>query len=260
MEGGRDIPTLGRMRCETIAEGPKAVRQPKPPRREQAKQERRERILDAAESLVEQSASTDFSMQRLAKHAGLSPFTTYNLIGSKATVLYALLNRSIDRMDMAMPLANPPKDPIERMFDAGDVIVDVYVARPDLYRPLLRYLFGVVDTIHRPAFMDRAYRYWHTAVQPLADRGRLRAGITPIDLARDMQMFFTGTLEYWVVDEISDAEFRAQIRHGFSLRLLALDMGDANQPMLDNISITRPIIEGLVARTLLHSTDPNASD
>lgn len=216
--------------------------------REAAKEGRRQRILDAAEFLIEGSGSTDFSMEQLAKHAGISPHTVYNLVGSKAAVLYILLNRALDRMDEARVSVPQTRDPFDVIFDSGDIIIDVYSARPNFFQPLLRFLFGVDDVEYRPAFMRRSYEHWHVAVSALSSAGLMSGGLTEIDMARDLQMFFTGALEYWVLGELDADEFRSQVRHGFSLRLLALSIEGTRPSLLRNIAITRPAISAVVKR------------
>ena len=216
--------------------------------REAAKEGRRQRILDAAEFLVEASGSTDFSMEQLARHAGISPHTVYNLVGSKAAVLYILLNRALDRMEEARVSVPEKRDPFEVIFASGDIIIDVYTARPNFFQPLLRFLFGVKDVEYRPAFMRRSYEHWRVAVMALSSAGLMSDGVTEIDMARDLQMFFTGSLEYWVLGEIDADEFRAQIRHGFSMRLLTLSIDAARPALLRNIAAARPVISAVVRR------------
>jgi len=58
--------------------------------REKQTGERRERILDAARKLMRRTGGTGFTMRALAKEAGVSLATPYNLFRSKSGVLYAL--------------------------------------------------------------------------------------------------------------------------------------------------------------------------
>ena len=60
-------------------------------RREQGKERRRRRILDAAAQLVEAEGLDGLTMRRLSDAAGVSYATVYNLVGSKEDVLVALL-------------------------------------------------------------------------------------------------------------------------------------------------------------------------
>jgi len=215
-------------------------------RRELAKENRRQRILNAAEVLIEESGSTDFTMKELGERAGISRFTTYNLIGQKATVLYLLLNRSLDDIDARAQVESPRSDPAEFLFQAAEIIVKVFTSRPKLYRPLFRYLLGSLDRVYRPDFMRRSSDYWRFAFTPLEDAGYLGGAIRKIDLVREAQMFFTGVLEYWANEDISHRQFSEHVRQGFSIKLLVLDIPGKRDSLLKNIEAARPGIINLI--------------
>ncbi|MGD9663910.1 MAG: TetR/AcrR family transcriptional regulator [Novosphingobium sp.] len=197
-------------------------------KREMAKEGRRQAILNAAERLIEETGETDFSMKQLAERAGISTFTTYNLIGQKAEVLYTLLDRSLDDIDaLAMMQAgkiDPVTKPLEYLFEAVDNIVHVFTGRSALYKPLFRFLLGVRDATHRPNFMKRSSDYWRFAYAPLDNAGLIKPPVQKIDMVRQAQHLFTGVLEYWVHDDLSDKDFSDHIRHGYALHLLALNI------------------------------------
>ena len=199
--------------------------------REQQKEGRRETIFAAAEALIRETGSTDFSVGALALRADLSVATLYNLIGSKGAILYVLLNRSMDQLAAATTDDQLPQDPFEAALQAADRVAHVYVSDSDYLRPLWRFELGVVEPDHRPALMNRALAFWASRLQAL-EKGRcLPKGIGLQDMAREYQIFFAGALDLWVQHELSDTQFPAQIRYGCLLRLLAL--GDtAAQPRL----------------------------
>lgn len=190
--------------------------------REQQKEDRRQAILRSADHLIRSSGSTDFSVGDLARGAGLSTATLYNLIGSKSTVLYILLNNSLDRIDSATDNLAAGVDPFDRAIAATATAAAVFTADPELLRPLYRFLLGVEDPVHRPKFMNRALAYWENRLAPLAEADLLPEGLRLIELARDYQIFFAGALDLWVQHELDDLEFQAQIKHGGILRLLAI--------------------------------------
>src|SRR3546814_18898712 len=99
-------------------------------------------------------------MAELEAHANTSHYTSYNLIGSKGTILYTLLHRAIDRITNLPSQADPNFDPLSYAFDMGDFAVEFYVSDPDFFRPLLRFLFGVSDPELRPDFMNIGVRHW----------------------------------------------------------------------------------------------------
>ena len=175
--------------------------------------------------LIKQSGSTDFSMKTLAETARISTYTTYNLIGSKSTVLYILLNRSVDRIGIARESYRCGEDPVRYIFDAARAVVDVFDSEADFYRPLMRHLLGVLDTVHRPAFMRRSLEYWVTAFTPLEEAGTLTGGASALTLARNVQVYITGALDYWVHGELTGEELQTQLQAGLCLFLSGQELG-----------------------------------
>lgn len=210
--------------------------------REQQKDGRRRAILHAAETLVRESGSTDFSMKELAKRAGFSLATTYNLIGLKSTVLYALLNQCMDRVDLARVATMAKGDPVEHVFQASDAAVTIYTADPDFYRPLMRFLLGVPDPVNRPLFMARAFDYWMIVSQALEDSGMFDAQFPAEPFARDLQIFFAGAIDLWVHDELDSNTFKAQIRTGVAMRLLALGVDRYRAKLRGEIAANLPCV------------------
>lgn len=182
------------------------------------KQYRQDAILNAAEDLVRELHATSFSMLSLAKKAGISPATPYNLFGGKASILYALLNRSLDGVFQgAQHVARQP-DPFLRVIEAADAAGRFFGADPDYYRPLYQYLLGVIDPVHRPAYMDRALTYWRNALQGLENAGILSAADREL-MARTIVFQVVGALDLWVHEDLNSQEFRSHLVHGVSLLL-----------------------------------------
>ena len=210
--------------------------------REQKKDGRRRAILHAAEVLIRENGSIDFTMRELGQRAGFSTATTYNLIGSKSTVLYMLLNQSLDRVDTARMTLPNDADPIEHVFQAADTAVNIYTADASFYRPLQRFLLSMSDEVHRPRYMGRAFTYWYDVVKSLQLRDLFPASLCPEDIARELQLSFAGVITLWVHDELDTREFRAQIRTNVALTLLALDHEKSKKRLLAEIAENRKII------------------
>ncbi len=115
---------------------------PRGQRREANKARRIEALLTAAAELVLERSGTEFTMHHLSERAGFSLATTYNLIGTKAAVLYRLLDSSLDTLATAQAQVESPHE-IERIKAMVDLAVDFFTAKPDYYRPLMRYLLGL---------------------------------------------------------------------------------------------------------------------
>jgi AcrR family transcriptional regulator len=73
-------------------------------KREQAREERRQRVLAAARWLLVEGAEHGFSMPRLAQKAGLSLATPYNLFGGKAEILAALFEADVGRFHINLQM------------------------------------------------------------------------------------------------------------------------------------------------------------
>src|SRR3546814_9616473 len=131
------------------------------------------RILGAAEKLIRELGTVEFSMRELAARAHISHYTSYNLIGNKVTVLYTLLHSAIDRITNLPSQADPNFDPLSYAFDMGDLAVEFCVSDPDFFRPLLRFLFGVSDAELRPAFLNKGVRHWHAVALAIWQSGDL---------------------------------------------------------------------------------------
>lgn len=204
-----------------------------PVARAQQKENRREAILSAAEELVRETGSTDFSVGTLAARANVSVATLYNLLGSKGTILYALLNRTMDQLEAATATFKSD-DPYELALMAATAVARVYVQDSEYLRPLWRFELGVIEPEHRPVLMNRALAFWASRLGALERSGRLPKGIGLLDLAREYQIFFAGVLDLWVQNELSDAQLEVQVRYGILLRLLALgDAGEQARLMAD---------------------------
>jgi AcrR family transcriptional regulator len=196
--------------------------------REKQTAERRRRILDSAARLIRKTGGTDFPMLALAAKAEVSPATPYNLFGSKAGVLYALLNRSLDHITReALTFASV--DPFEQVLEAAGIAADLFARDPGFFRPLFQFLLGVRDVVHRPRFMDRSLEYWRHALLAAVEGGLLPPEADREELARELLIHFAGVLELWIHKELDEEAFRAQILYGTTLLLLGLARGDAHR-------------------------------
>jgi AcrR family transcriptional regulator len=170
---------------------------PRGQRRNANRVRRSSAIREAAARLITETGGTDFTMQHLAIEAGVSLATAYNVIGTKAAVLYSLLDASLDELAAT-------QSRLSATGDTADIIamvrhaVDFFAARPDYYRPLMRYLLGVYEPERRPLFMARALNYWRFAVNfPVSG-----------ELAQALHLSFAGALDLWVHVEIDSRDFR----------------------------------------------------
>lgn len=194
------------------------------------KEARRAAILDAAEALIRESGSTEFAMQTLSDRADLSRATPFNLFGSKSAILYALLNRSLDAIfERGAPHV---AEPFERVLRSADSSAQLFAGDPIFYRPLYRFVLGVEDPVHRPAFMNRALEFWIEATRGLAEAGKLPDVIPHHLFAMQLRTLFVGALDFWVMQELTDREFVNQVYFSTAQHLLSVASGDRRDQIL----------------------------
>lgn len=200
---------------------------------------RRNVVIDAAEHLIRKTRSTDFTMVEIARYAGVSPGTPYNLFETKAGVLYALLSRSMDGIEAAGMQAGSEHDPLDRIGASAAAAARFYTADPAFYRALYRFLLGVEDPVHRPAIMGRAFAYWDRATQGLADRRLFPAEFAQQEFAFQLTTNFLGITDLWVHGELDDRQYVARVAHGATSLLLGLVKGADHKRLLQTLGRMR---------------------
>lgn len=223
-----------RFRCSaaTVA----MMNSPLPSKRDLRKQSRRDAIITGAEALIRQGGDTSFSMLELAKVAGLSAATPYNLFGTKGAILYALLNRSADNIFAAATALHGTAT--NRVVQAAEALAEVLAGDPTFYRPLYAYLMGVVDARWRPAFMARAHDYWASAF--LGDP-HLQSAIHPMIVADLLVTQALGCVELWVHCEIEDGSLSVELCRSTGVVLLSVVDGPDRDRLLSLVAAPRSL-------------------
>ncbi len=176
-------------------------------------------ILRSAEKLIRDTGGTDFTMRNLADQADVALATPYGLFGSKAAVLYALVEdcvREIDKQVDRLRLS----DAIEQTLAVSRISADLYGSDAALYRPLLRFLIGSHEPEHHPALFGRAMRLWDSAITRGIELGTLLPKVRGEVMERQLLANFTGVLQYWMHGELDGAGFRNHVLFGTVLILI----------------------------------------
>jgi len=190
---------------------------------------RRHVLMDAAEQLIRAEGSTEFSMVALAKAAGVSPATPYNVFESKAGLLFSLLNRSLDEVTATWTHDVSHLPPYLRVIQTAEISAKFYTADAVFYRPLYGFLIGIAGREERVVFMERASALWHAATA-----GMQAAGLFPPELPQeevDLQLAtnFSGWMNKWAHAEISDDEFVCRVAYGTATVLLGFASDDTSR-------------------------------
>lgn len=192
-------------------------------RREQAKAERRLKIVRAARDLIRETGDTNLSMRMIAQRADVSLATPYNLFGSKRAVVMAVLEDERDFLHRFKALK--VDDAIARIFEAHAMGVGYFVQDPDFYRPLWKALLDTsgedvtgLATPERQAQTRAAWRWLLAAAQ---NEGLLRPDWPVELLERTLSHLANGTMLSWAIEALSTEDLLPTAGLGYALVLSA---------------------------------------
>jgi len=188
-------------------------------RREQAKGERRARIVTAAYDLLREVSAQEMSMKAVAARAGVSLSTVYNLFESKQDVLARVFDQDLERFE-ALVRAAPARDVLDRIFTALDIAADLYEADPEFYRATMWRHPTAGDRALETALREPRIAFWRTMAAAAVRDGWLRADTDPAVLGALMIQITGGVLGDWIAGDIPIPILRQEIKLGFAAALL----------------------------------------
>ena len=101
-------------------------------------EQRREQLLDATVALIAQRGYESVSMEGIARRAGVTKPVVYDLFGSLADLLEALLEREEERalaqLAELLPAPAEDADPAQVVVDGLDAFLRAIETRPDAWR------------------------------------------------------------------------------------------------------------------------------
>jgi AcrR family transcriptional regulator len=198
-------------------------------RREAGKEERRKRIIRAAHDLIRETGNTGLSMRALAARAGVSLATPYNLFGSKRAILLAVLDDIRVFLDRFAHLRST--DPLERLFGALDICVEIYVDDPVFYRTIWAALFDPSDEFRSQIFNSKRAAFWEGLVRDLAKAGVIAPEVDTRLLFKALDRSFGAAMLDWVTGELTDAQLGPAMRYGYALTLKGAASPDWRGPL-----------------------------
>lgn len=192
-----------------------------PGKREQAKAERRSRIVQAARDLIRETGDTNLSMRMIARRADVSLATPYNLFGSKHAVVLAVFE---DERDFAERFGRLKADnAIDRLFDAHALATSYFTEDPDFYRPLWKALLdvqGASDTgLATPERLQRNSRAWVNLIHHAQEDGLLDRAFPADMLERTLSFFANGVMLSWSMGTLATEKLLPSAALGYALAL-----------------------------------------
>jgi AcrR family transcriptional regulator len=187
-------------------------------RREQAKEERRRRIITAARDLIRETGDAGLSMRAIAARASVSLSTPYNLFGSKRAIVVAVLEDIREFYERFS--RQRPADAVERIFQALSLSIGFYVGDPDFYRTLWAGVFDMSGKEVRAALAQpERGAFWLALVEAAAREGAILSQIDTAQLLRDLDLTFGAVMLNWVLGALEVDELQAAAGYGYALTL-----------------------------------------
>lgn len=178
---------------------------------EEKKQQRKEIILATAEALIRKNGTATFSMRELAKAAGVSFATPFNLFGSKADLLNALMDQSILEVGETKTQSG---DAIENIFKGSRQLIKNYTKDADYFRTLF-----ISVSISKQS-LNTAIQIWHDALNPLFNSKVMDNSVNQRQLAEHLEMVFVGSLMLWMTGHLDNKGWLHHYEYGIATGLL----------------------------------------
>ncbi|HEY5006710.1 MAG TPA: TetR/AcrR family transcriptional regulator [Caulobacteraceae bacterium] len=216
-------------------------------RREDAKAERRHRIVTAARDLIRETGDTGLSMRAIAARARVSLSTPYNLFGSKRAIVLAVLEDIREFNERFARLRST--DAIERIFQALSMSIRYYVEDPDFYRTLWTGVFVMSAASVRNALaMPERDAFWLALVNAAAQEGALSPGIDTGLLLRNLDLTFGAVMLNWVLGALSIEELEPAAALGYALALRGAAAPPWQSPLANRIAEQQDLLLALRRR------------
>ena len=200
-------------------------------RREANVAARRQRILESARALLQEAGPEGLSMRKLARQAGLSVTTLYNLLGSREEILQALIQDSVQRLEAPAADTSASRDPLLRASRAMEGILRYVVDNRDLLRPLIVADFRTgswsqLNEQDEGEHFRSSKDAIRAAITEALAAGQLRNVVGQQFLEVQLHVGWELALDQWAYGVIDDEVFRLKSLCGFHVALLAFAAPD----------------------------------
>lgn len=190
--------------------------------RQANKEKRRRRILDAARRILTDKGYDALNSRDLAKAAGVTTPTLYNLVGTKAEVLTALSLESVDELEVMLNRINAD--------DALQFIEGIVLESRKMLEADDSFFRGSMIAMHQlsttagghTAERNYAQRCIEVAIhgcERARDQGLLLGNIPAALLGEQLFAVYSAPWREWVYNRLSLDDFGIRVLRGFYMSL-----------------------------------------
>ncbi|HEX4182534.1 MAG TPA: TetR/AcrR family transcriptional regulator [Caulobacteraceae bacterium] len=182
---------------------------------------RRRQLVDAAHALIKETGSAGFSMLQLAKRAGVSPNTPYNLMGSKSELLRLMVRDDFERFRAKLTAA-PAAAALDRLLNAIDLMVRHYTEDPGFYAGLHKAARSGESPEIGVLMAANCRSLWSGMAQAAVDAGELEGFVQVEPLTEALVRITAGAVAGWFALDWTDERFAREVRHAARLTLASV--------------------------------------
>ncbi len=187
------------------------------------KEKRRQRILSVARKTLARDGVDGLTVRQLAREAGITVPTIYNLVGSKDDLLRLLLDELVTRTERVLAEVEE-EDPIEATARVVGTLATLFAEDEDFCRAALR----AGQSVERSGSNNGALRIWQRSAQiairiclDASEAGLLRGDCDPKRIGERAYDSYRIAAIDWLDGVIDVSEFERNALIGFYLCLAA---------------------------------------
>jgi len=190
--------------------------------REANKEKRRRRILDAARSILTDKGYDALNSRDLAKVAGVTTPTLYNLVGTKTEILTQLALEPVDELEAKLEQINAE--------NALQFIEGIVLESREMLEADDSFFRGSMIAMHQLSSMEeghaaeRSYGQRCTAVavhgcERALEQGLLKGDVQAEHLGQQLFAVYSAPWREWVYNRLSLDDFSVRVLRGFYMCL-----------------------------------------
>ncbi|HEX5377182.1 MAG TPA: TetR/AcrR family transcriptional regulator [Phenylobacterium sp.] len=191
-------------------------------KREEGKEARRRRIVDAARALIRETGDTGLSMRAIAARAKVSLATPYNLFGSKRGVVMAVLEDAREFQEKFSTLKD--LSAVDRIFKALSITFAYHVQDPEFYHTLWTSLLdprGGDAELRAELITPQNSLFWRGLLEEARGEGAIAEDIDMGLLQEALNGRFAAVMLNWVMGGGSVRELEPSACFGYAATLCA---------------------------------------
>lgn len=193
--------------------------------REEGKERRRQRILDAAVDVLCDEGLSGLTIARIAERAQVSVATLYNLIGPLEEIIGAMVTRRFKEFEAIRLEPTEREDPVAAIYRLVDAMVEHFREDPARSQAIHRAIYqlnlsqGLSTQVTEAA--ERHLGSFRGRVEDLRRLGLIRPGANPGQLAEQMLTAQMSLLQAWSIGLVSLDHYQLSCRLFFATLLRA---------------------------------------